>query len=167
MKIYLATDHTGFEIKNFIKERLQIDGYEVEDCGSYDYNPDDDYTDFVKIAAQKVSLNPKDRGFIFGGSGQAENMLANKYKNVRSALFYSAIPPIGEADITGRKSDSPYEMVKLTRLHNDANMLSFGIRFLERETIYEAVKAFLNTEFSEDERHVRRIGKIKTIEAEI
>ena len=167
MKIYLATDHTGFEIKNYVKERLQIDGYDVEDCGAYDYNADDDYTDFIKVAAGKVSQNPEDRGFIFGGSGQAENMLANKYKNVRSALFYSNVPPIGEADISGRKSDNPYEMVKLTRLHNDANMLSFGIRFLEKETIYEAIKMFLNTDFSHDERHIRRIEKIKNIEESI
>lgn len=166
MTIYLATDHTGFEFKNYVKERLQIDGYRVEDCGAYDYNPDDDYPDFIKLAAEKVSQNNENKGIIFGGSGQAENMLANKHKGVRSALFYSAVAPLGEADITGRKSDNPLEMVRLTRLHNDANMLSIGIRFLEKETVYEAVKVFLTTEFSNDERHVRRIKKIADIESE-
>jgi len=164
MKVYLATDHTGLELKNFIKSRLTVDGYDVEDCGATDYNPDDDYPDFIKLAAKKVSENPEDKAIIFGGSGQAENMVANKFKGVRSALFYSANPPVHAADISGRMSDDIFEMVKLARLHNDANILSLGVRFLDDETAYGAVKAFLETEFSNEERHARRIKKISVIE---
>lgn len=164
MRIYLATDHTGLELKGFLKKRLEGDGYEVEDCGAYEYNPDDDYPDFIKKAARKVSENPNDKAIIMGGSGQAENMVANKFKGVRSALFYSPVAPVHAADITGRMSEDKFEMVKLTRIHNDANVLSLGIRFLNQEDAYTAVKTFLETKFPNEERHSRRIEKIKQIE---
>ena len=164
MKIYLAADHAGFELKNYLVKRLSDDGYEIEDCGAYEYNSDDDYPDFVKLAAKGVSENPEDRAIIMGGSGQAENMVANKFKNVRSALFYSAAPPITEADITGRRSDDKFEMVKLTRIHNNANVLSLGVRFLTLDEAYAAAKIFLETEFPNEQRHARRIEKIAEIE---
>lgn len=166
MKIYLAADHAGFELKNYLIKRLGDDGYEVEDCGAHELNKDDDYPDFIKLAAVKVSQNPDDKAIIMGGSGQAENMVANKFKNVRSALFYSAVPPITEADVTGRMSDDKFEMVKLARIHNNANVLSLGVRFLTQEDAYTAVKIFLKTEFPNEERHIRRIEKIKQIENE-
>lgn len=164
MKIYLASDHAGFEYKEFIKKSLIEEGFEVKDCGAYELNKDDDYPDFIKLAAKGVSENPSDRGIVMGGSGQAENIVANKFKNVRCALFYSAVPPIAEADVTGRRSDDPYEIVRLARIHNDANILSLGIRFLTKEEAYQAVKIFLTTEFLNEERHVRRINKISLIE---
>lgn len=164
MKIYLATDHTGIELKEYLKQRLTDEGFEIEDCGAHILNKDDDYPDFIRLAAEGVSINPESRGIIMGGSGQAENMLANKFKNVRSALFYHASPPIIEADITGRMSNDPFEMVRLTRQHNDANVLSLGIRFLTKEDAYNAVKIFLETAFSNDQRHVRRLEKIRQIE---
>lgn len=167
MKVYLATDHVGFELKEKIKKFLTEEGYEVGDCGAFEYNPDDDYPDFISKAAEAVSNDLSSRAIIFGGSGQAEAMVANKYKGVRCALFYSPVVPARAADITGRKSDDPFEMIRLTREHNDANILSLGVRFLTDEDALKAVKMWLSAPFTEEERHVRRIEKIKKIEAGI
>lgn len=164
MKIYLATDHSGLTLKEYIKEKLIDEGKEVEDCGAYALNPNDDYPDFIKIAARGVSESPTDKAVIIGGSGQGENMVANKFKNVRSALFYSTALPVGAIDITGKISDDPFEIVKLSRIHNDANVLSLGARFLTKEDAFNAVKIFLETEFLNEERHKRRIQKMETIE---
>ena len=164
MKIYIASDHAGFEFKNDIGSRLVKDGYDVEDCGASEFNEDDDYPDFIKLAAKKVSENPDNRGIIMGGSGQGENIVASKFKNIRSALFYSPVVPKGETDISGRTSTDPFEIVKLARIHNDANVLSIGVRFVTKEEAYQAVKVFLETAFSNEERHRRRIDKITQIE---
>ncbi len=160
-KVYLATDHTGFELKNKVKEFLQKEGYEVEDCGAYEFNKDDDYPDFISKAAQKASNNPDGVGIIFGGSGQGEAMVANKYPNVRCALFYGPALPVRAVDITGRQSSDPFEILRLTREHNHANVLSIGIRFLSDKDILKAIKIWLETPFSSEERHVRRVEKIK------
>ena len=165
MKIYLASDHTGFELKEKIKNFLKEKNYIVEDCGAYELNKDDDYPDFISKAAEKVSNDPTNsRGIILGGSGQAEMMLANKYENVRCALFYGGVVTGKAVDVTGRKSEDPYEIVKLTRLHNDANVLSIGVRFLKKEEAIKAIDVWLETPFSNDERHIRRIKKIANIE---
>jgi len=165
MKIYLASDHTGFELKEKIKNFLKEKNYIVEDCGAYELNKDDDYPDFISKAAEKVSNDPTNsRGIILGGSGQAEMMLANKYENVRCALFYGGVVTSEAVDVTGRKSEDPYEIVKLTRLHNDANVLSIGVRFLKKEEAIKAIDVWLETPFSNDERHIRRIKKIANIE---
>jgi ribose 5-phosphate isomerase B len=165
MKIYLATDHAGFDLKEKIKAFLLEKKFEVEDCGALVFDKDDDYPDFIAKAAEAVSKDPENAmGIIFGGSGQAEMMVANKFKNVRCALFYTTVVPVGAADVTGRESDDPYEMIRLTREHNNANMLSLGARLLTSEEAQKAVELFLTTTFPKDERHVRRIGKIKAIE---
>lgn len=104
MKVYLATDHTGLELKEKIKKFLTQKGYAVEDCGAYEYDKDDDYPDFISKAAERVSKDPDSRGIIFGGSGQGEAMVANKFKGVRCALFYTPAVPVHAADITGRMS---------------------------------------------------------------
>lgn len=168
MRIYLATDHTGLELKDKVKRALQSQGYNIEDCGAYEYDKYDDYPDFISKAAQGVSNDPEhSRGIIFGGSGQAEMMTANKFKDVRCALFYAAVPPVRAADITGRMSTDPYEMIRLTREHNDANMLSIGIRFVTDEEAIKVAKLWLRAPFPGDERHVRRIEKIKKIEKDL
>lgn len=164
MKIYLATDHAGFELKEKIKAYLLEKGENVEDCGALSFNKDDDYPDFISLAAQKVSQSPQERGIIFGGSGQAEAMLANKYKGVRCALFYAPVAPVGEADVSGRKSTDPYEMIRLTREHNNANMLSLGSRFLTEDQVKKAIDAWLATGFDETSRHGRRVEKMTSIE---
>lgn len=165
MKVFLATDHTGLEIKNKVKEYLGELGYGAEDCGAFEYDAYDDYPDFIGKAAEGVSKDPENsRGIIFGGSGQGEAMTANKFKNVRCALFYSLTLPVQSIDVTGKKSDDPYEILKLTRDHNNANMLSLGFRFLKEEEMLKAIKVWLETPFTNEERHKRRIDKIKAIE---
>lgn len=167
MKVYLATDHTGLELKEKLKDYLIKLGYEVEDCGAYKYDAYDDYPDFIGKAAEGVSKDPeKARGIIFGGSGQGEAMTANKFKGVRCALFYTPAIPVHAADITGRRSEDPFEILKLTRDHNNSNMLSLGFRFLKEEDIFKAVKVWLDAPFMGEERHKRRINKIKLIEEE-
>lgn len=164
MKVYLATDHAGFELKNKIVKFLEKEGYEVEDCGPETYDKDDDYPDFISKAAKKVSENPTDFGIVFGGSGQGEAIVANKFKNVRCALFYGPVIPPVATDITGQTSDDPYEMLRLTREHNNSNMLSIGVRFMAPEDAMNAIKLFLQSKYSGEERHSRRIEKIKKLE---
>ncbi len=146
--VYLATDHAGFELKTKIKEFLKKEGYELEDMGAYQMDPNDDYPDFISKAAKAVSKDPASKAIILGGSGQGEAIVANKFSNVRAAVYY------------GGQSEMP----KITREHNDSNILSLGARFLTEEEAFKAVKLFLDTPFSKDERHVRRIEKIKRIE---
>lgn len=163
--IYLATDHTGLEIKAEVKDFLIKEGYQVEDCGAYEYDKDDDYPDFISKAAEAVSSDPEEsKGIIFGGSGQGEAITANKFKGVRAVVFYGPVTPAREADITGRKSQDSYEMIKLTREHNNANILSLGIRFLEDDEILKIIKLWLEVPFTNEERHSRRIEKIKRLE---
>ena len=164
MKIFLASDHAGFYLKEKVKTYLRDKGYEIEDCGAYELNIDDDYPDFIGKASEGVSRNPESRGIVFGGSGQAEAMVANKFPNVRCALFYTPSVPVLPADITGRISTDPFEMIRLTREHNDANMLSLGARFLKEEDVFRIVDMWIETPFSNDARHVRRLNKIKQIE---
>lgn len=149
MKIYLATDHAGFELKEKVKDYLKSKEYEVEDCGAYEFDREDDYPDFIAKAADCVSKNPQNsRGIIFGGSGQGEAIVANKFKNVRVVVFYG----------------DNINLIPVFREHNDANILSLGARFVAEENALKAVDLFLETPFSGDARHVRRIEKIKQIE---
>lgn len=164
MKVYLATDHAGFELKEKVKEFLIGEGYEVEDCGAYQYDKNDNYPDFISRAAQAVSKDPKSVAIIFGNSGQGEAMVANKYKNVRAALFYGPARPTKAVDATGRQSSDPYEMIRLTREHNHANVLSLGASFLTQQQTFEVIKKWLDTKLGSEERHVRRVEKIKKIE---
>lgn len=148
--IYLATDHAGFELKEKVKEFLTQEGYEVEDCGAYSLDPEDDYPDFISKAAEAVSKDPYSKAIIMGGSGQGEAMVANKFPNVRAVVFYGNM-----------------KIIPLTREHNDANILSLGARFLTADKAIDAVKLWLEAPFPGDERHVRRIEKIKKIEEKI
>lgn len=151
MKVYLATDHAGFELKEKVREFLKKEGYDAQDCGAYEYDKNDDYPDFISKAAEAVSKDPESKAIIFGGSGQGEAIVANKFNNVRATVYY------------GKQEQMP----TLTRQHNDSNVLSLGARFLTEHEAIAAVKLFLQTPFSEDVRHLRRIEKIKKIEEEI
>lgn len=164
MKIYLATDHAGFPLKEQVKAFLLSEGYEVEDKGAMQYDSNDDYPDYIALAAKAITEHPEDRAIIFGGSGQAEMIVANKFPNVRAVLFYGPIHPVAAADVTGRQSDDPYEIIRLTREHNNANILSIGARFVTEDQVKRAVKIWLETSFSGDERHMRRIEKIRKLE---
>lgn len=146
--IYLATDHAGFELKEKIKKVLESLGFEVKDFGAYTLDPEDDYPDFISKAAEAVSKDPQSKAIILGGSGQGEAMVANKFPNVRAAVYYGNLE----------------QMPVLTRQHNDSNVLSLGARFLKEDEAIAAVKLFLQTPFSNEERHIRRIEKIKKIE---
>jgi len=146
IKIYLGTDHAGFELKEKIKSFLQEKGFEVEDCGALEFNKDDDYPDFISKAAQKTSEDPKGFGIVFGKSGAGECIAANKIKNIRAVLGFSA------------------ENVKLAREHNDANILSLGSAFVDEDLAKNLITIFLQTQFTNEERHIRRVNKIKDIE---
>lgn len=164
MKVYLGTDHAGFALKEKVKASLQQEGYDVVDCGAGAFDKNDDYPDFIKIAAEAVANDPEGKGIVFGGSGQGEAIVANKIKGVRAAVFYTPAVPPGATDATGAISDDPFEMLRLTRQHNNANVLSLGARFLTDADAIKAVTTFLTTPFSEEERHQRRIEKIAAIE---
>ena len=143
MKIYIAADHAGFNLKNYLKKQLLADGYDIEDCGAFDFDPLDDYPDFIIPAAEKVANQPNSRGIIIGGSGQGEAMAANRIQGVRAAVYY----------------DGPIDIVKLSRLHNNANILSLGARFLSVERSTEILNIWLAEKF-EGERHENRINKL-------
>lgn len=148
LKIFLGTDHAGFKLKEAIKEFLLGEGYEVDDQGAYSYNEDDDYPEFIFKTAKKVAKTPNSKGIIFGGSGQGEAIVANKITGIRAALYYG----------------SKIEIVRISRLHNDTNILSLGARFISKKEAIEAVKAWLSTDFDNEGRHKRRINQISKIE---
>ena len=126
-------------------------GYEVHDMGPFSLNEEDDYPDFVAPLAVEVAQHAGSFGIVIGGSGQGEAMCANRVLGVRAAVFY------GQED--NSMSPDTFEIVKLAREHNDANILSIGARFVDVDEAKFAVELFLKTEFSKDERHVRRINK--------
>ncbi len=160
MIIYLASDHAGFELKAKIKKYLEEGSYEVKDCGPLLFDKDDDYPDFIRLAAEEIAKDPENsRGFIMGGGGQGEAMVANRQRGVRAAVFYGPREPLGDIDILGKKSRDSYEQIRLAREHNDANVLSFAARFLTDSEAFTAIKIFLETPFSSELRHKRRVDK--------
>ena len=159
MTIYLATDHVGYTLKEKVKIFLKAKGYEVKDLGAHSFVPNDDYPDYISLAAQAIQKKPKDFAIVFGGSGQGEAMVANRYHNVRCALFYGPEKPLAPVEIEGTQSTDPYEIVRLSRAHNNANMLSIGARFVSSEEAQEAITLWLETPFSNNPRHLRRIKK--------
>jgi ribose 5-phosphate isomerase B len=160
MKIYIGTDHTGYELKKKLIEYFTELGHEVVDKGPFEYNGDDDYPDFIKPVAEAVAHDKNSFGVIMGGSGQGEAMCANRVSGVRAALFYSEALPLESVDVKGGKSSDPYEIIKLARIHNDANVLSLGTRFLSEDQMKFAIELFLTTKFEGEERHIRRIQKL-------
>ena len=142
MKIHLATDHAGLELKNAIKTYLQKK-YIIVDHGAYEYDALDDYPDFIFPCALAVSRDISSRGIILGGSGQGEAMAANRIKGVRAAVFYNG----------------PIEIIKLSREHNDANILSLGARFMSKSEIIKVIELWLSEPFAGG-RHTRRVKKL-------
>lgn len=157
MKIYFAADHAGFELKDtllaYVRDEL---GYDVEDCGAYELDPNDDYPVFIQKAAEAVSKNPKNRrAIVLGASGQGEAITANRYSGVRAVVYYGE-PGGQQTDASGEKLN----MIASTRAHNDANTLSLGARFIRKEEAKKVVQQWLETPFSGEERHVRRIDML-------
>lgn len=145
MIVHFASDHAGFEMKNALLKFVEELGFEVKDHGAYELNEDDDYPDFVMSAVQEINGNCK--AIIVGGSGQGEAMSANRLKGVRAAVYYGG----------------NQEIITLSREHNDANVLSLGARFVSLDEAKEVTSLWLQTPFSDDERHVRRIGKLDNL----
>lgn len=143
--IYVASDHAGFEMKEKLKAYLAELGYQAEDMGAFSYDEQDDYPDFILSVAKAIANDPEQsRGIILGGSGQGEAMVANRIKGVRATVLYYYNENI----------------IRLSREHNNANVLSLGARFLNDEEAKRAVKLWLEAPFPGDERHKRRINKI-------
>ena len=143
--IFLAADHAGFELKEHIKKYLKKAGYQVEDQGAYKFDPNDDYPKFIYKAAKKAASTKNSKAIIFGGSGQGEAIVANKVKGIRATVYNS----------------NNLDLIKLSRTHNDANILSIGARFVSKQHAVEAAKLWLSTDFSNEARHQRRIKQIE------
>lgn len=143
MKVYLASDHAGFELKHALVQYISLLGHEAIDLGPQTLNPEDDYPDFILPLAREVAKGGS-VGVIMGGSGQGEAIAANRIAGARAAVYYG-----GNLDI-----------VALAREHNDANILSLGARFMESGEAEEALRTFLDTAWSGEERHARRIKKL-------
>lgn len=162
MTIYIAADHGGFQLKKHLVSVLRRWRYTVVDLGNSVYDIDDDYPVYIAKAAAAVSRNSKNSfGIVIGGSGQGEAIVANRFPNVRAALYYGGRKAIGAVDVSGRKSTDPYEILRLTREHNNANILSIGARFVTPREAQQAVKIWLTTPFTKEKRHHRRIKMIE------
>jgi ribose 5-phosphate isomerase B len=159
-KVYIAGDHTGYELKKELMIYINSLGLEAVDKGPFEYDADDDYPDFVHPAAVAVASDKESFGVLLGGSGQGEAICANRVKGARAAVFYGAVTAKSAVDIEGNVSTDPYEIVKLAREHNNANIISFGTRFISNEDIKESIKIFTETHFKGVGRHLRRINKI-------
>jgi ribose 5-phosphate isomerase B len=149
MKILLATDHAGFELKNKIKDFLIHEGIDFEDMGASVYDKEDDYPKYMVPTAMRVVSDPENtRAVIFGKSGNGEAMVSNRFPGVRAAVYHG----------------KNLEIVRLSREHNDANILSIAAGFVDEEEAKEAVKIWIATKFSGDPRHIRRNEMLDNIE---
>lgn len=142
MRIYLGADHAGFETKNVIAEHLKANGHEVVDCGAHTYDAEDDYPAFCIDAARKVVADPGSLGIVLGGSGNGEQIAANKVEGVRAALVWNE------------------DTARLARQHNNANVISVGARQHSEEELEELIDIFLAEPFPGEERHQRRIDLV-------
>lgn len=147
MLIYIGADHRGFKLKEALKHFLKEQGYEVIDVGNEIYDENDDYPDFAELIAEKVSGDSENnRGILFCRSGAGMDIVANKFKNVRSVLGFNK------------------EQASLTRNDDDTNILVIPAGFVDFERAKEIIEIWLNVPFSGEERHKRRLGKIREIE---
>jgi ribose 5-phosphate isomerase B len=146
MRVYLGSDHAGFELKARLAEWLTQAGHDPVDCGPSNYVPDDDYPVYVMRAAAKAVGDPGSLGIVIGGSGNGEQIASNKVRGIRAAIAWSA------------------ETARLARLHNDANVLSLGAREYSVEEALSFAQVFVETAFSGEPRHVRRLDMIAAYE---
>jgi ribose 5-phosphate isomerase B len=146
MRVYLGSDHAGYELKNRLVEWLKSAGHDPVDYGPHIYDAADDYPPFCLRAAEAAARDADALGIVIGGSGNGEQMAANKVKGVRCALAWSE------------------ETASLAREHNDANVLSLGARMHTTDEAVSFVRMFLSTPFSAGERHERRIGMLSAYE---
>ena len=146
MRIHIGSDHAGLELKSQLIEHLVGNGHDVTDHGPYEYDAIDDYPDFCIPAAEAVAKDPASLGIVLGGSGNGEQIAANKVKGIRAALAWSV------------------ETAKLAKDHNNANVVAVGGRMHELPLVKEIIDTFIAHPFSADERHIRRINKIAAFE---
>jgi len=146
VRVYLGSDHAGFELKSVLVNVLTSAGHQVTDCGPSSYHAEDDYPPYVMAAAAAAAANPGSLGIVIGGSGNGEQIAANKIPGVRAALAWSE------------------ETARLARLHNDANVLSLGARMHPVADAIAFTQVFLATEFTGEARHVRRLAMIASYE---
>ena len=146
MRVYLGSDHAGFELKQALIDHLRKSGHEPIDCGAYVYDAEDDYPAFCIAAAAKTLADPESLGIVIGGSGNGEQIAANKIAGVRAALAWNI------------------ETAQLAREHNDANVLSVGGRMHPVEDMTRFVEVFVTTPFTGAERHRRRIAMLTEYE---
>lgn len=147
MRLHIAADHAGFELKSVLLEHLEAAGHEVVDHGALEYDEQDDYPAFCFAAAEAVVAEPGSLGIVIGGSGNGEQMAANKVAGARAALVWSE------------------DTAALARRHNDANVIALGARQHSVDEAVELVEAFLAEAFSGDPRHQRRIDQLAAYEA--
>lgn len=149
MRVHIGTDHAAFELKEYLVGQLRAEGFDVVDHGAQVYDALDDYPAFIVPTAEAVVAEAEQGslGIVLGGSGNGEQIAANKVKGIRAAL----------ADRV--------ELAELARQHNNANCIALGGRFVDPDKALEIVRAFLNTPFSGDERHARRIEMLSRYEA--
>jgi ribose 5-phosphate isomerase B len=146
VRVYLGSDHAGFELKAHLAEHLTAAGHDVVDVGAPTYDAQDDYPPFCVEAARRVVADEGSLGVVIGGSGNGEQIAANKVAGCRAALAWST------------------ETARLAREHNNANVIGIGARMHDAATATEIVDVFVATPFSEDPRHVRRIGMLSEYE---
>ena len=146
MRVHIGSDHAGLELKNSLVDHLKNSGHDVVDHGPHEYDALDDYPVFCIPAAQGAANESGSFGIVLGGSGNGEQMAANKVKGIRAALVWSV------------------ETAKLAREHNDANVIAIGGRMHSIDVCKELIDVFLATPFSNDERHIRRIGQVSNFE---
>ena len=146
MRVHLGSDHAGFELKQHLAERIGAAGHEVVDHGPVAYDPEDDYPPYCLRAAAAAAGEPGSLGVVIGGSGNGEQIAANKVRGIRAALVWSE------------------DTARLARQHNDANVMSIGARNHPDSEAIRFVDVFLSTPFSKGERHVRRIGMLTEYE---
>lgn len=158
-KVYVAADHAGFNLKNALLEHLRTLGYEAEDLGAHELNTADDYPDYALALARKIAAEEGSRGILACGTGEGEAMVANRIPGVRASVFYGPRRATEALDVEGDHSKDGFDIVRLARRHNDANILAIGARFVSPTEADEAVRIFLETPFSNDPRHVRRLAK--------
>lgn len=148
MRVYLGSDHAGFELKSFLLAHLAAAGHQVVDVGALEYDAQDDYPPFCIETARRVVADPGSLGIVLGGSGNGEQIAANKVPGCRAALAWNP------------------EIAILARQHNDAQVIGIGARMHSREDAAAIVDAFVATEFSGEPRHARRIAMLADCERE-
>jgi len=147
VRVYLGSDHAGFELKQRLLDHVSSLGHEAVDVGPHAYDAEDDYPPYIIATATRVAADPGSAGIVLGGSGNGEAIGANKVRGIRCALAFST------------------DTARLSREHNDANMLSLGARMYDEADALQFVEIFLSTSFSGDERHVRRLAQLGAYEA--